>query len=350
MQIYRVKLNLRSALGTPLAADTLFGHLCWGMRYRESVKTLEEFLAEMKSDHPPLLLTDPFPAGQLAAPVLPPLMSSERDELLRLIQGKSWSELVRIPEIETTRKAGNPSRIEAHDILKILSRKRWYPSDTAPDFLDQMSAVNLVKIQLQVKAHIEEPVGSLTPHNKINRLSEGTVEGGLFFTEDLFVTESGCEYDLYVATDRLDESGILELLQNALAGGYGRDKSTGRGVIEIGAIEPHQFPECKNPNAAMLLGPCVPGESDPTEGFWEVFTKEGKLGGHWAVGPGPGGIHNPFKKPVTMLRRGSVLLTDSPQPFYGRMVENVHTDFPDVVQYGLSIGLPVHLIQSEVIV
>ena len=104
-----------------------------------------------------------------------------------------------------------------------------------------------------------------------------------------------------------------------------------------------QFPQVDRPNAALLLGPCVPAENDPVDGFWDIYAKEGRLGGHWASGH-----YNPCKKPVTMLRSGSVLMSETPETFYGRIVEGIHPDLSEVMHYGLAPALPVRLTESEV--
>ncbi|MGB9626624.1 MAG: hypothetical protein ACPMAQ_17350 [Phycisphaerae bacterium] len=53
MNTYRLTLTLRSPLGTPLSADTLWGHVCWGIVYHEGPAALQQFLAEMAGPSPP---------------------------------------------------------------------------------------------------------------------------------------------------------------------------------------------------------------------------------------------------------------------------------------------------------
>lgn len=40
MRSYRVEITPRSPWGTPLQADTLFGHLCWALAYTQGGKAL----------------------------------------------------------------------------------------------------------------------------------------------------------------------------------------------------------------------------------------------------------------------------------------------------------------------
>lgn len=60
------------------------------------------------------------------------------------------------------------------------------------------------------------------------------------------------------------------------------------------------------------------------------------------MGPGYGGVHNPFKKPLIMLQAGSIFRDGSVREWYGRLVPDVHTD-PDIRHYGLCYPLEVRL-------
>jgi len=81
MKRYKLRLTLKSRLGTPLTADTLFGHLCWGMLYYEGQAALEKFLDDMQSSQPPLIIGDPCPEGFLPSPILPPARVDEYNRM-----------------------------------------------------------------------------------------------------------------------------------------------------------------------------------------------------------------------------------------------------------------------------
>jgi len=305
MKLYKAQLRLLSPLGTPLAADTLFGHICWSMAYREGDEKLAKFLRRMDSDAPPLLLSDPFPAGNLPVPVLP-LQHNANDEKDR----DRYKDLKKIRYISISRLAECCKALNSTAILEHLSQ--------------------------QIDGKQNEKL-FLSPHNHVNRLGGGTVEGGVFFTEDIYPDSGNSLYDIYINSDEYDASQLKMILTDALAGGYGRDKSIGRGVIEVGVVEQAKLPDAENHNAVMLLGPCVPAQTDPTKGFWSIKAKTGRLGGHWAIS------EFPFKKTIMMLQAGSILQTDKPNPFYGRIVHNVHPELPKVVHYGLAMVLRVRL-------
>src|SRR5436309_4450718 len=79
METYQVRLALRAATGTPWQADTLFGHLCWQLRYQEGAQAVEDFLELYRLGEPPLVLSDGFPGSPelLPRPLLPPMTMVE---------------------------------------------------------------------------------------------------------------------------------------------------------------------------------------------------------------------------------------------------------------------------------
>ncbi len=310
MRLYKITLRLKSSLGTPLMSDTVFGHICWSIRYNKSEKELTEFLKKMKSDNPPLLLSDAFRKDCLPVPVLPNVVTAEKS-------------------------------VEESDRLKKAKKQKYIKSDRLFEIADSLSGKKILNELLEF-AVADTKERYLVPHNTVNRLGAGTVENGLFFTEDAFFKGEDSDYEMIIGSDAYSKQQTAEMLELAFRDGYGRDASTGKGVIEVADIEDYSMPKVKNPNAVMLLGRCVPAENDPAEGYWNLTVKEGKLGGHWAV------CEDFRKKPVIMLSAGSVLFTDTPKPYYGKIVENVHNDLSEVVQYGYSLAMPINLQESEV--
>ena len=98
----------------------------------------------------------------------------------------------------------------------------------------------------------------LVPHNRIDRLGGGTISGGVFFQEEESVdVVKGRLYDCYAASPEYDARHIHLMFAQALQSGYGRDKSIGRGVIDVINVESWSPPTVENSNAVMLLGPCA---------------------------------------------------------------------------------------------
>lgn len=353
MKLHDLTLSVQSPLGTLLAADTLFGHICWGIRYSEGVAKLEEFLGSFEKSDPALLLSDPFPLDFWPIPVLPKPIPNEEDALIGLIIKQQRHELSqKLPECPLSKYQASTevTNIEAFDILKWLNKLRWIETAALEKLANKMSTMAILEYFISNGCGDPKmPVEAMVAHNTINRLTNMTLsEGGLFFTKDQYVSpDNPVDFHLLVASNTYSSDEIVSLFENALSGGYGRDKSTGKGKIKVGQAKSFKMPSVKEPNTVLLLGPSAPAKEDPTDGYWQIFTRYGKLGGDWATGPGPTGNHNPFKRPLTMLKSGSVLFTDSPRLYYGRLIDNVHAEFAQVKHYGLSIAMPMRCDMKE---
>jgi len=348
MLFFDLELSVRSPLGTPLAADTLFGHLCWGIRYTDGVAKLKEFLASFETPNPALLLSDPFPSGFWPMPLLTKPVPEDEDSLIDLIKRQPYREIDRrLPSCPLSRCTTSAAitDLEAIDIFKWLAKLRWIETDVLGRLVNNMSAVAILEHFIRSGCgNPNMPVEAMVAHNTINRLTNRPLaEDGFFFTKEGFVSpEKPAAFHVVLASTSYSDRDMVALFEHALAGGYGRDKSIGKGKIEVGRITSLEMPRVDAPNAVLLLGPCAPYADEPCEGYWQIFTRYGKLGGDWATGPGPTGSHNPFKRPLTMLKAGSVLLTDSPKPYYGRLIDNVHPEFDEVRHYGLALAMPIH--------
>ncbi len=331
--LYTARLRLASSLITPLHADTLFGHLCWAMRYVEGEAALQDFLLLYHSE-PPLVLSNGFPAGMLPMPSLPALTPKERNELL----GVDPAELIR----------------NAHK-LKRVKRFRLAPdrllANAARDGLSPRSLwAELLRLNEQTLAECAPGKPAAVQHNTVNRVSI-RVEEGLYHTNEVFYPE-GQEITIYY---RLSDDFPAERLETILRAmcltGYGKKKNVGKGAMEFLSLQeggpPALAPEGQA-NGFLALSNFVPAAGDPTEGFYLAAPKYGKLGGDFAVGPmhtnGQVKPHNPFKRPLLMLQAGAVFAAaDGVRNHYGRMVRGVHAVHPHIVHYGCCLPLPLRL-------
>ena len=86
MQTYRLTLQPLSALGTPLAGDTLFGQLCWTLRHQLGNDTLTSLLEGYTQGQPFAVVSDALPqglSGQYLGWVVKEWNKSGRDVALR---------------------------------------------------------------------------------------------------------------------------------------------------------------------------------------------------------------------------------------------------------------------------
>ncbi len=301
MMLYRARLRLRSAVGTPWQADTIFGHLCWALRYRSGPAAVEELLEEYRLGSPPFLVSNGFPGDYLPRPLCPPTTLAQGD-----------SSLANRREVA---RAGKEAAREEHLTLDEFNRA--------------------LRGELVVPSRKESGTGRAVLKNQISRATGTTGgEGQLYEFDETYWPE----VSVYVraAPDRVGQA--RELFGWLAELGYGKRRSTGYGEVEsftwegfTGIAEPAEA------NGFVSLSNFAPARGDPTDGYWRTLVKYGKLGEEYAT------AGNPFKRPVVMLAAGSCLYSAAARFHYGRLVAGVSDEHPDVVQYGLALPVPVRL-------
>lgn len=333
---YKVTLEIKSSVITPFQADTLFGTLCWGIRFLEGEEKLREFRNASLGEYPPLIISDGFPEGYLVKPILNPLKSKESEKLARDRYGRGKRELIR-------------GMME----LKELSKIDLISKDYLLNQIGSLSSIQMGRDFLLEGFKKPEIDTQTNLHNTFNRLAARVSEGGLFSqTETYYPSESRINF--YVKLD--EDLFSLARLENLLKGyleisGYGADKSVGKGNIKFIGIKDSDLPQTDQPNAFISLSSFIPKADDPSNGFYVPILKYGKLGEHYASSkinkPDRNnrmiGL-NPFKKPLYMFKAGSTFSIDGKPlaEYYGRIVENVHWD-TEIIHYGLAFPLGVRL-------
>ncbi|MCA9012837.1 MAG: hypothetical protein KDB01_23965 [Planctomycetaceae bacterium] len=321
MNSFTVRLRLRSGLGTPLKAQTLWGHLCWGIRYCQGNEALEDWLSRYDQGTPPLILSDPFPAGFRPRPCLPGVVSSDV-----------------------------PTREDA-DRRKSVNRIRWLSTSSFDSLRKDMSPEHLMtilsnKVTQQPAAMVES---SMT-HAGINRLTGGTEQpdGGALFTSSATFCytasprEQAGGFDVLVRSPESTET-IHQWFRDGLQAGYGRDAATGMGQIEVTEVHADQLPPIPEANAVMLLSSAVPRRGDPHRGYFSIGVHSGRVGGDFAVGLLPDGSSNRQKYPVRTLVTGTVLMTENAAlPWVGQVLSGIHS-WDGLRHYGLGLTIPVRI-------
>ncbi len=291
MRTYQISIKDVGRILTPFQADSIFGHLCWVVAHKKGDKALKEFIEPFRKGVPPFIISDGFPG---------PLM---------------------------------PKPLSAESIInKPKERKEWKKIDFLS--VDDFNAIRLgEKCERRiVETHITI---STTPHNTISRLRNTTLaEGGVYSLKEMDIRD----ISIYLkATSDEWKDHIIQLFQELSKSGYGRKKSIGKGQFSINAVEEFEFPQIEKGDGYVSLSNFCPAEDDPTEGLYKTLVKYGKLGEEFTF------CGNPFKKPLVMIRSGSVFRTDGkPKEFYGRAVtEGIAPAKPEVVQYAYAFAVPI---------
>ncbi|MDI6828563.1 MAG: hypothetical protein QME62_08785, partial [Armatimonadota bacterium] len=347
-----------SSYNTPFQADTIFGHLCWAAAFLEGSEELEKLLDEYNSSTP-MLVSDGFPSSRELGNYLPrPMLAPKEGDL---------------DELKSSLKIGD-SKAELRmffTALKAIEKKKWLSESAVKQEMQKggLSHLGLAKAFLQLEicpaagvprneveckcndwkkcpgldtvsdssecpkppapSEIAEPV----LHNVINRFSGASLD--LFSIEERFPNQE------FYFIARIDEAIVTEdrlksWMDYIAACGYGADASTGKGALKDLKIEPFEW-QVDQPNAFINLSSAyVPLPDKPLEGWYDIHLKRGKLGAHYAVS------YSPWKKPILMLKAGSVFRS-SPNDVYGQLIPDVHYTLPKVVQYGYAFPLGVKI-------
>ena len=315
---YTIKISLQSPIITPLQSDTLFGHICWAIRYLWGEKYLVDFLNQYHPEKtPPLFISNGFPDGYLPKPVLPPVSQGDLDTILRKDR---VSDSYKIKSIKKT------------DLVPISILNTLQDEPISPEKLFQKmyDKKNYGAVMGAEKSRISMTIR----HNTVNRI-KNRVEEGLYDQEEFFCHEGSNIFCIYVRSDRFFRDEIESIFNFIGENGFGKDKNTGKGHFKVESIEERiDLPEWENPNSFMTLSSFIPTKADPTKGYYKVLKKHGKLGGMYSNG-------NPFKRPLLMFQAGSVFFDELVKSNYGSLLPDVHHKHKDVQHYAYAfpIGL-----------
>lgn len=267
MTAYRLRLTPRSAFGSPLMGDTLFGQLCWAIRNRHGEHRLTELLEGYTAGLPFAVVSDAFPADHLPRPTLP-------------------SHCFDLP-------AGD---------RKAVKKRAWLPVEKFGEPVASWLQHCLPPAELKGAVPDSHPQA----HNTLNRES-GTTGSGEFAPYAMGQLWYGKEVrlDVYLIIDetRLSAADLQAALHDIGQIGFGRDASIGLGKFILENLESITLPAQAKADALLALAPSAPQglDYDPRRSFYQPFTRFGRHGDI--------GVHlqgGPFKAPVLLAQTGAV--------------------------------------------
>lgn len=326
MNMYKIKISLQSPLGTELMADTIWGHICYGILYNEGEDKLKNFLELYKNNEPPLILSTPFPENMLPLPKI----NLEKKE---------------IETIEQYQNIKKTKKIKFLPLDKLITNKQIALDNLIDEEIKKYNNQNENEYYIK-----NETITKM--RNSIDRLSGTTKEDSIFQVEEYWTYKIKSinhknefifpVYDIYVLSS-FDKKETLNLFKMGFSLGYGADTSTGKGKILVyDKIEEFNFPN--NGDTALALAPFIPtiDDYDNFENLNFEEKKRGLFADVWTKYPK---VHNsnpkmtnPFKKPIIFYREGATFKfkDKSKKPFFiGKCVDNIH-HIPEIMQYAIA--------------
>lgn len=325
--------NLKSGLKSPLPSDTLWGNICWAIKYLYGDQQLSAFLNSYSNGTPELIISSSFPFIKNAdksiyffpRPLLP------HRSFYKIIKGTADKPLSeKLKDMVNRKDRKSILYIEQDFFEKILMGEA--------DYEDQELSTTI-------------PSPALVPEsitrNTINRLQGSTLEingTGQLFTEDhYFVVHTGSKNKsaeaglFFLAHDNTE--GKLEAALRLLSHiGIGGNRSVGKGVFDF-TIADVQLNEPQNANALLNLSLYLPAETELNEykkkPFLMNYELEQRKGFYGMLRNG-----RYEKNPVVYFKEGSVFPFISQKVFGKNIIEKAAGTYP-LHRYGLTLMLKI---------
>ncbi|MFW6119820.1 MAG: type III-A CRISPR-associated RAMP protein Csm4 [Petrotogales bacterium] len=309
-----VHLKPLSSFNNPFQpSDTLFGAICWGIKFIHGEEELESILKGFKEGSPPFKISSTFPFKGETYYLPVPIKSTFSDE--------------------------KPNDFKDMWEIKEAKKRKWIPLKEFNELINADKKLEDVLKNSEERKFVKDMI---QPGNSINRLSSAT-EGNLFF-RSVFRHSEGTElYFLLEADDEKIENEVINGLRFIEDKGLGGGSSTGHGNFEIKDVK--EFDELKESEKAqrfMTLSLYMPDDEwdDFLERSDEMSYRLVKRKG--VVEEAFSAFNNPWKKTVFMFTPGSVFPVIDGKDHYGKNPV-VNSDEFDVQQYGYAFDIGVDL-------
>lgn len=330
MHTYKITWKLLSGISTPLQSDTIFGHLCWAIRYLWGEAELLKLIEALK-ENPVFVLSSAFPGGQLPKPAIPLASSALEANRALLCQDPRFKDELSDLDISLVHKKMKKAKTIC---LKSLEQAGFVYD--IPKLMNQESLYIAEKLLGKKKGNLPnlppEHAQATEFHNKIDRASGTTNGSGELFASTVSYYRDPC-FSSWLDTDFYSQEQLSELFGFIALHGFGKDKNTGKGRFEI-SLETYAWQNCKDFNAYLNLSNMLPSAADSILASYQGNTKFAKIGGDYAT------TQTPFKYPVYIIGPGAVFFAgENGMPPRGCLLRDVHPN-PDIVQNLYSYSLP----------
>jgi len=292
MRLFKATIEPQGAFASTLRGDTLFGQICWMIRYTLGEDRLKMLLANY--DHKPfLIVSDAFAAGYLPKPKLPASLLGEDQERKKINRKKIWV---------------TPQML-----------KSW-------NFDDAKSEAQATGVKVSDTIQI---------HNSLNYLTSRTDKSGAFAPYGVQEYYPG-KKDIYLLIDEemISADEIRQIIITLGKYGYGKDASIGKG--RFGLLTFEESKSLKKPHKAyMTLCASTLLGVEAKALYYEPFTRFGKHGAQRAY-------RNAFKRALLLADSAAVIIYDSAKSleYIGHAIRGVSKAYPDTVHQGYAITLP----------
>lgn len=330
VKLYELIITPRSAFGTPLKGDTIFGQFCWQAVMDGSLlKGGFEIWRDRYNERPFAVFSSAFPVLREEndrRTYYFPVPSCPLHYYVRVsAEGKCFDVLSRLKEIKSKRWMP-----VSGEILKAVPRAEELLSDRElfRRLTKKFAGDPEERISVSVSQH----------HNTINRLTLTTGEGEFapYVMENTWYAP-GVEFVIFVLFDEeaTDVENIKRGFSSIGKSGFGRDASTGLGRFDLIECRERPLPDLSGTEYLYTLSPFVPSEEETVKIWYKPFVRFGRHGNLLATS------RNPFKNPVLMADEGALLKADAiKKPYVGKALSGLSKVLDKTIAQGFSIIIP----------
>lgn len=326
--IYELKLKPLSPWITDLTADTIFGHLCWQIKYTNNNDVLERFLEEM-AKKPIFTISDVLPADRLPRPLtewdgdIDKSDTTIEDQKISLKKSKDYNK--KIQYIDES-NLNNFSSIDMEKLFEIRKNEMYLNSNNKYD--------NYFGFDLENK-------------NKIDRHAWITLEKGIYSQSQNYFKENENNKVVRILLKNISwqdldkynidwiEINFFEMIEKVFENWFGKKKSTWKGFFKIWKWIEKVFSNTTNWKHILLLSVFSPSEKDSTKWSYKIFTKFPKMWEEFSMK-----WTNFYKRPLIMIKEGAVFRLGKQYSWYvWRMIEEIAIDKKWIYHYGYGFTL-----------
>ncbi|MDD3465738.1 MAG: hypothetical protein PHE67_01220 [Campylobacterales bacterium] len=288
MTLYKTTIMPKSNFATALRGDTLFGQMCWAVRYLFGEQKLKNLLSSYEKK-PFLVVSDAFASGYLPKPKLPSRFLNDTDDK-KISRKKIW---MSIEDLQSGNFASAKTDLE----------------------VGEDSICNIVRNSINYESFTTDGA-DFSPYASEETAMCGNKDIFCLINEDVFSLEELEKTFAFVADS-----------------GYGKDTTIGKGRFEFCKFKKVDFGA--GSKCVMALSPFCPQGIKCTSIYYEPFTRFGKTGYERAK-------DNPFKKPILLADTAGVICFEQnyTEAFIGKAITNISTH-KDIVHQGYAILAPI---------
>jgi CRISPR-associated protein Csm4 len=287
-------------LGGLPRSDTLFGALCWGIRWTHGEPALLGFLEACDRGDPPFVLSSVFPFAE-----------GEKEPVYYLPRPLHWPAAPPGRDLESLSRAKRVRRVaycSQSVFIQVVSGR-----PPALESLDDPGDGCLAAPGEAVPALQDVDVD----RNAINRVTGAVQEGRLFFGQETGIARGGAYFMI-----RMRDAAARPLVDAALRfmedRGIGGDASVGRGQVRVAVEEGDLLPESPTAPRHVTLSLLHPSPADRDHlaavagsSAYRLVKRKGRVESLYAP------TEQPWKTTLVMLAEGSVFPRDGDRTVYG---------------------------------